>query len=264
MDFNLFQVDAFTDSPFSGNPAAVALVDSFTSSERLQEIAAEMNLSETAFPMRRADGSWDLRWFTPTTEVDLCGHATLATAHVLFERAMVNDDPVVFHTRSGQLTCRPSDAGYTMEFPASPPTSIEPVHGLAEALGVTVAECAQDFDVLALLESPQTVLNLQPDLDALAKIETRAVIVTAEGDIDGGRADFVSRVFCPRFGVPEDPVTGSSHCILGPWRGHRLSKSDLHAHQVSPRGGRMTVRLHGPTVLLEGQAITVFEAYLKV
>lgn len=263
MSVRIIQVDAFTDTPFTGNPAAVAFVGGGESDGLLQAIALEMNLSETAFPVRRTDGDWDLRWFTPGTEVDLCGHATLATAHVLFDLAMIDGDAVTFHTRSGPLICSRVDAGIAMDFPATPAEVCGPIDGLSEALGATVTAQGRSFDVVAEVGSPDVVAALVPDLAAVAEIDTRAVIVTAAGDVDGGSADFVSRLFGPRVGVPEDPVTGSAHCILGPWWGERLGRVELSAHQVSARGGHLRVNLNGDRVSLIGQAVTVLDGRLS-
>jgi len=276
MTIRILQVDAFTDTPFSGNPAAVAFLASSppgpdgdaaagpSDTDRyddgfLQALAAEMNLSETAFPLPRPDGDWDLRWFTPGAEVDLCGHATLATAHVLFELGLVGDDVVTFHTRSGPLICHRQGDAIMMDFPAAPATPCGPVAGLVEALGATVVDQGQAFDLIAQLESAEAVASLTPDLGALAQIDTRAVVVTAAGDIDRGPANFVSRVFAPRVGIPEDPVTGSAHCITGPWWAERLGRSEFQAHQVSARGGRLGVAINGDRVELTGQAVTVLD-----
>ncbi len=264
MKIPLIQVDAFTTTPFAGNPAAVALLDEALPDARLQAIALEMNLSETAYPLRRADGEWDLRWFTPAAEVDLCGHATLGTAHALFERGLVDGDEVRFHTRSGLLTCRRVEDGILMDFPTADTELCGPIEGLADALGADVIEQARSFDVLAELDSAETVAGLTPDIGALAAIDTRAVIVTAAGDVDGGDADFVSRVFAPRHGIAEDPVTGSAHTITGPWWADRLGRGELRAHQVSARGGRLRVRVRGDRTELVGQAVTVMEATLLV
>lgn len=262
MKLRIIQVDAFADKPFTGNPAAVALIDGTEDDSLLQAIALEMNLSETAFPCRRSDGDWDLRWFTPAAEVDLCGHATLATAHVLFNLELVAGGRITFHTRSGPLICEQAEAGIVMDFPAAPAQECPPVDGLSEALGVEVLDCGRAFDLLAQVASPEVVAGTAPDLQAVAEIDTRAVIVTAAGDIDGGPADFVSRVFGPRVGVPEDPVTGSAHCILGPWWGERLGRSEMQAHQISARGGRLNVQLNDDRVSLTGQAITVLDGHL--
>lgn len=262
MSLHIIQVDAFADKPFTGNPAAVALIDGTEDDALLQAIALEMNLSETAFPSRRSDGDWDLRWFTPAAEVDLCGHATLATAHVLFDLRLATGSRITFHTRSGPLICERADPGIVMDFPAAPAQDCPPVDTLSEALGVEVLDYGRAFDLLAQVESPEIVADLAPNLQAVAEIDTRAVIVTAAGDIDGGPADFVSRVFGPRVGIPEDPVTGSAHCILGPWWGERLGRTEMQAHQVSARGGRLQVRLNGDRVSLTGQAITMLDGQL--
>lgn len=265
MPSRIVQVDAFTDSAFAGNPAAIALFDEIPPDDVLQAVAAEMNLSETAFPTRRDDGDWDLRWFTPAAEVDLCGHATLATAHVLFDDGTTGGDVIRFHTRSGVLTCRATDDGrITMDFPASPAEPCDTIAGLADALGADVVAQGRAFDVLAQLDSPETVAALRPDIASIAEIDTRAVIVTAAGDVDGGSADFVSRVFGPRVGIDEDPVTGSAHCITGPWWAERLRRTDLAAHQVSARGGRLRVVVDGDRVELTGSAVTVFEGRMRM
>jgi PhzF family phenazine biosynthesis protein len=264
MTIPLIQVDAFADEPFRGNPAAVALFDELPDDTRLQSIAAEMNLAETAFPLPRDDGDWDLRWFTPAIEVDLCGHATLGTAHVLFERGLVDADEMTFHTRSGPLICRRQEDGIVMDFPTADVEPCGPIEGLAEALGAEVAAQARSFHVIAQLADAETVAELTPDLTAVATVDTRVVIVTAAGDVDGGDADFVSRVFAPLAGIPEDPVTGSAHTISGPWWAERLGRNELRAHQVSPRGGRMLVRVLGDRTELIGTAITVMEGNLLV
>ena len=264
MSIRIIQVDAFTDQPFKGNPAAVALLDAERDDVFLQSLALEMNLSETAYPLKRDDGDWDLRWFTPGAEVDLCGHATLGTAHALFEEGMVDGDEIRFHTRSGLLTCRRSADGLVMDFPAAPAEPCDPVEGLAEALGVEIVTQGRSFDLLAEVDSPDTVAAISPDYGALVRIDTRGVVVTAAGDVDGGSADFVSRVFAPRVGINEDPVTGSAHCISGPWWAERLGSDDLSAHQISPRGGRLQVRIVGDRVELAGQAVTVMTGTLTV
>jgi PhzF family phenazine biosynthesis protein len=262
MSTRIVQVDAFTDIPFRGNPAAVALFEDLPDDQVLQNLALEMNLSETAFPIRRADGHWDLRWFTPATEVDLCGHATLASAHVLFELGLVTTNQITFHTRSGLLTCRQDGLDIVMDFPTAAAEPCGPVDGLADALGAPVLDQGRSFDLLAQLDSPRTVADLQPDLSALARFDTLAVVVTAAGDINGGPAHFVSRVFAPRVGIPEDPVTGSAHCITGPWWAKRLGTTDLEAHQVSARGGRLGVRIRGDRVELVGRAVTILDGTL--
>jgi PhzF family phenazine biosynthesis protein len=263
MPLTITQVDAFADRPFGGNPAAVAITEEPLPEELMQAIALEMNLSETAFAVQRPDGDWDLRWFTPLAEVDLCGHATLATAHCLFERGAAGGG-VTFHTRSGPLVCSQDEGGILMDFPTSFAEPCDPIAGLSEALGAEVVAQGRSFDVVAEVADAGVVASLTPDLAALADIDTRAVVVTASGDIDGGDADFVSRVFGPRVGIPEDPVTGSAHTILGPWWATRLGRDVLKAHQVSARGGRMSVRVRGERTELVGRAITVMEGTLLV
>jgi len=263
----MIQVDAFTKVPFAGNPAAVVLFDELPDDAMLQKIAIEMNLSETAFPIKRTDGDWDLRWFTPGAEVDMCGHATLGSAHALKELSLVGDS-VTFHTRSGPLRCEFDADKIVMDFPNSPVDSSPPPDGLLDALrnclGATVVECGVGFDVVAQLASPQAVRLLTPDLGAVAEIDTRAIIVTAAGDIDGGPADFVSRVFAPRVGIAEDPVTGSAHTILAPWWAQRLAITTFRAHQVSARGGRLGAKLLGDRVELTGNAVTTVTGTLHV
>ena len=254
MALELTVVDAFTDRPFSGNPAAIALVDEFPDDTRMQAVAAEMNLSETAFVVERAEGRYDLRWFTPATEVDLCGHATLAAAHVLGRAAS-------FQTRSGELACSFTDDGWIeMDFPADPAQEVElPAEsGLAAVrwFGRGVS------DYLAELDSAAAVRSLEPDLAAIERLDCRALIVTAPGDRDG--YDCVSRVFGPAVGIPEDPVTGSAHCTLASFWGERLGRETLTGEQASPRGGFVRMRLAGDRVVLAGRAVTVSRVSLLV
>ncbi len=201
---------------------------------------------------------------TPAAEVDLCGHATLGTVHVLAELGLAPATPIRFHTRSGILTCTTSDDGITMDFPSSPAAPSGPIDGLADALGADVVDQGVAFDILAQLESPEAVAALTPDIGALEGIDARAVIVTAAGDVDGGPADFVSRVFAPNVGIAEDPVTGSAHCISGPWWAERLGRTELAAHQVSARGGRLAVVVDGDRVRLTGRAVTVLDGTLHL
>ena len=218
MELTLFQVDAFTSTPFAGNPAAVCVLDTAIDEALMQSVANEMNLSETAFVRRREDGAWHLRWFTPTDEVDLCGHATLATAHTVFERGLVpTDEAVVFHTRSGELrVTRDPDGLMEMDFPAEPATQGFPGELLDNALNLDcVKHAANRMDALAEVEDEQTLRELKPDMSAIAALDVRGLIVTAPAD--DPELDFVSRFFAPQLGVPEDPVTGSAHCCLAPW-----------------------------------------------
>ena len=257
------QVDAFTDTVFTGNPAAVCLLPETRGERWMQRVAGEMNLSETAFLERRADGAFDLRWFTPAVEVDLCGHATLASAHVLWERGeCAPGADIRFHTRSGVLTASPRGGWIELDFPALPEESAPPPPGLIEALGVELHYLGRSrFDYLAELESEAAVRGLRPDVQGLRAVDARGVIVTARTAEAG--FDFVSRFFAPAAGVDEDPVTGSAHCCLGPYWRRRLGKAVLTGRQVSPRGGVVRVEVEGSRVKLRGQAVTVFVAELR-
>ncbi|HTH48742.1 MAG TPA: PhzF family phenazine biosynthesis protein [Candidatus Limnocylindria bacterium] len=254
-------VDAFTTEKFRGNPAAVCVLAAAMGEDWMQRVAAEMNLSETAFLVPQPD-SWALRWFTPVAEVALCGHATLASAHMLWESGRLSvGAPAIFHTRqSGVLTCRQRDGRIEMDFPARPATETELPPGLAEALGAQPVWTGRGaYDYLCELADEAMVRNLRPDHAALAKLPVRGVIVTARGS---GDYDCVSRFFAPGVGVAEDPVTGSAHCTLGPFWAQRLGKSALHAWQASARGGEVRVRLEGDRVLLGGNAVTVWRGEL--
>jgi predicted PhzF superfamily epimerase YddE/YHI9 len=259
------QVDAFTAEPFRGNPAAVCMLPAAAPSEWMQAVAREMNLSETAFVHAHED-AFDLRWFTPAVEVDLCGHATLASAHVLWsEGHLPRDREAVFHTRSGVLTCvlEPDPAGdwIRMDFPALPQEPADPPPGLLGALGATPTYLGRNrFDFLVEVESEAEVRALRPDMGRLAEVNVRGVIVTARSAAP--EYDFVSRFFGPRVGVPEDPVTGSAHTCLGPFWGARLGKTDLVGYQASARGGVVRVGVRGERVLLGGQAVTVLQGTL--
>jgi predicted PhzF superfamily epimerase YddE/YHI9 len=258
----LVQVDAFTTEAFRGNPAAVCVVDAPRDEEWMAAVAREMNLSETAF-LERRDGEWGLRWFTPATEVDLCGHATLASAHALWEmRLAAPDEPLRFHTRSGLLTARREPAGIVLDFPAEPATTVPWLMPLLEALAVAapVAFARNRFDYLVEVTDAEQVRALQPDMARLAAIPTRGVIVTARAD--AAEYDFVSRWFGPRVGVAEDPVTGSAHCCLGPWWAERLGRTALRGQQASARGGMVGVRVLGERVELIGSAVTVLQGEL--
>ena len=255
MALQLTVVDSFTDTPFTGNPAAIAVLDAFPADDRMQQVARELNLSETAFVVPRADGTHDLRWFTPTVEVDLCGHATLAAAHVLGGAGE-------FHTRSGLLSCTlAADGWIEMDFPLDLPVAAELP---ASALGLEGARwCGRGrYDILVELTDAAAVRGLAPDLGRLATLPARGVIVTADGDRPG--IDCVSRVFAPAVGIPEDPVTGSAHCTLAAYWGDRKGKSELVGEQASPRGGRVRMRRAGDRVVLSGQAVAVSEVTLLV
>jgi PhzF family phenazine biosynthesis protein len=255
-----FVVDAFTDRAFRGNPAGVVFLDEPAEAEWLQAVAAELKHSETAFVRRRADGDYDLRWFTPAVEVNLCGHATLATTHVL--AGFGAGSTFTFHTRSGALLAAVEpDGAIALDFPAQPPHPVAEPAGLATALGVPVVSThSNGVDVLAELADESTVADLAPDIAALRQVECRGVTVTAAADQDG---DFVSRFFAPRVGVDEDPVTGSAHTMLTPFWAARLGRTTLSARQLSPRGGRLGVELRGDRVVLRGRAVTVLDGALR-
>ena len=261
MNAPIFQVDAFTTRRFAGNPAAVMPMDSFLEDAVLQAVAAENNLAETAFLVPEG-GDYRLRWFTPTTEVSLCGHATLASAAVVMERLEPERRSVVFYSASGPLTVNRTERGYIMDFPVrlSEPVSTPP--GLAEALGVVPIEVfANAFNYLALLESEQVLRAVDPDMTAVARIDRSGVIVTAAGD---GVYDFVSRYFAPAKGIPEDPVTGGAHCMLAPYWAKRLGKTAFRAFQASRRGGEMICRLVGDRIELEGTCVFYLEGEVEI
>ena len=227
-------------------------MDGFPSDALLQAIAAENNLAETAFLVRE-DGNYRIRWFTPTTEVPLCGHATLASAAVVMERLEPGRRQVTFHSASGPLSVIRSDSGYIMNFPARFPRPVPTPHGLTVALGSAAIEVVADAtNYLALLDSARTVRELTPDISALAKFDRQGVIVTAAGD---DNYDIVSRYFAPAIGIPEDPVTGGAHCGLAPYWANRLNRTELRAYQASKRGGEMVCRLKGDRVELEGAVV---------
>ncbi len=268
MKLPVVQVDAFADRAFTGNPAAVCLLPKPLPDSTMLDIAREMNLSETAFLISRADGSFDLRWFTPADEVDLCGHATLASAHVLWEDGhLAPDAKARFHTRSGELGASRANGRIVLDFPAQPAQPASPPPGLLEALETPsprfVGRNATDW--MVEVDSAATVLSLSPDFAKLGAVEARGVMVTAPGDADldgSDDIDFVSRFFAPASGIDEDPVTGSAHCCLGPFWSQRLGKLELTARQLSPRRGTVHVAIHGDRVMLGGTAVTVLRGEL--
>ncbi len=261
MGEKITQVDAFTDTPFTGNPAAVCILDAPADARWMQAVAREMNLSETAFLYRQADG-YHLRWFTPTVEVDLCGHATLASAHVLWEQGhLAPHETARFQTRGGLLTAERQGPWIQLDFPAEREQPATAPPDLAKALSVTPQYIGKNrWDYLVQVDSAETVRALKPDLALLATIPMRGVIVTSRAD--SRVYDFVSRFFAPGSGIDEDPVTGSAHCCLGPFWKTRLNKDEMLAHQVSPRGGVVRVRVKDTRVLLGGQAITIWRGEL--
>lgn len=262
----LWQVDAFTDEPFRGNPAAVCCLDSSdpdtASDVWRQAVAAEMNLSETAFVSHAQGDDYRLRWFTPQVEVDLCGHATLATAHVLWTEGMhPRDKPLHFQTRSGILICRCRDAQIEMDFPATPVRPSAANAELLESLGVTPQYVGTtQFDHFVQIDDPQALRDLAPDYARLKRVATRGIIVTSRSD--EADYDFLSRFFAPAVGIDEDPVTGSAHCCLAPYWSAVLGKSSLSGYQASPRGGVVQTRVAGDRVILGGQAVTVLSGEL--
>lgn len=251
MKIPFFQVDAFTEKPFAGNPAAVCVLPSWPDTLLMQNIAAENNLSETAFLVQKTPGIHELRWFTPTVEIDLCGHATLACAFVLFNFFDRNRSRLTFLTASGELPVKQSGGLLAMDFPARPPVEAAPPAILAPALGAEPIQVLESRDLLAVFEKEETIQNMQPDFARLRNLQTHfAVIVTAPGT----KTDFVSRFFAPNAGVDEDPVTGSAHCTLIPYWAKRLGKNKLHARQLSKRTGELFCEYTGDRVIIAGQA----------
>jgi len=261
MDIPLYQVDAFTSELFLGNPAAVCILDAWLDDSRMQAIATENNLSETAF-LVPAGNDFDLRWFTPATEVALCGHATLASAKVLFDCLDHSGESISFHTRqSGTLHVSRRNDLLELDFPAESVALIPSPDGLEDALGVNSEEVfSAGEDVLVVLGNEHQVQALQPDIPALTDVECRGIIVTAQGE----QCDFVSRFFAPRVGVPEDPVTGSAHCALIPFWSERLGKTELHALQVSARGGELFCQYRGDRVRIAGNAIVYMQGTITI
>ncbi|WP_128803646.1 MULTISPECIES: PhzF family phenazine biosynthesis protein [unclassified Streptomyces] len=264
-------VDAFTDRPFTGNPAGVLLLDSFPADERLQRIALEVNHAETAFAHRLDGGGeadWALRWFTPETEVNMCGHATLATAHVLHATG-AHEGAVRFATRSGVLVATPGEDGsITMDFPTAPLTPVEVPAGVAKALGAAPRAACDTGpnvgDLVVELADEKTVRALTPDLRALGRYSERGIIATARAEDPSRGYDFVSRCFFPNVGIDEDPVTGSAHTALAPFWSERLGSAVLTGLQASPRSGRVRTELRGDRTLLSGRAVTTIEGELLV
>jgi PhzF family phenazine biosynthesis protein len=262
MPIRLFQLDAFTARRFAGNPAAVMPMAAFAEDAMLQSLAMENNLPETAFLVRQAAGDYRLRWFTPTLEVPLCGHATLASAAVVMERLEPGRTSVTFHSASGPLHVRRDGSGYVMDFPVRQVTAADAPAGLERALGAVVRETTWDgFNYLALLEDAAAVRGLRPDLAAIQALDCAGVIATAEGD---GGYDMVSRYFAPAKGIAEDPVTGGAHCALTPFWAARLGKQALRAFQASARGGEIGCRLMGERVELTGECVFYLEGQVEV
>lgn len=262
MEVTCYHIDAFTDRLFAGNPAGVCPLKTWLPDEKLQQIAAENNLSETAFFVRKTTGIYDLRWFTPTVEVDLCGHATLASAHVLWRHEGETSELLTFQTKSGPLTVTREDNGLiALNFPARPAQPIEPPPDVAQALSAQPIFSGKARDYLFVFDDEEQVRNLKPDLARIAAwADVFAVIVAAPSrDVD-----FVSRFFAPRKGVPEDPVTGSAHCTLIPYWAARLGKTTLRARQVSARGGELFCELQGDRVKIAGHAVTYSRGVIEI
>lgn len=261
MTQTIYQVDAFTRVPFKGNPAAVCILPEARDEKWMQNVAKEMNLSETAFLLQQDDG-YSLRWFTPAVEVDLCGHATLASAHILWETGQLPAGRQArFHTRSGLLTAEQEGDWIMMDFPAKPEEPVEMPAGLIEALGVpTIYVGKSQFDLLVEVKAEAVLRAMRPNFTLLERVPARGVIVTSRASTAG--FDFVSRFFAPRVGVNEDPVTGSAHCCLSPFWSKRLGRNELIGYQTSPRGGVVRVRLDGERVHIGGQAVTVLKGQL--
>jgi predicted PhzF superfamily epimerase YddE/YHI9 len=257
----IFQVDAFTDKPFAGNPAAVCVLPEAADEVWMQDVANEMNLSETAFLVQQEDG-YNLRWFTPAVEVDLCGHATLASAHILWEQGLLPPDAQArFFTRSGLLSAVRKASWIELDFPAEPEEQTAIPETLFRALGVDAQYVGKNrFDFLLEFESAETIRKMIPDFTLLRAISARGFIVTSRSD--SSEYDFISRFFAPAFGVNEDPVTGSAHCCLGPYWAKKLGKETLTAFQASARGGVVKVRVGDDRVYLGGQAVTVMRAII--
>jgi predicted PhzF superfamily epimerase YddE/YHI9 len=263
MKVPFYQVDAFADSLFSGNPAAVCLLDAWPGTNRLQRIAAENNLSETAFVMPGKRGKWAIRWFTPKMEVDLCGHATLAAAHVLYEERGEAPDEIIFTSRSGELKVSPlEEGGLGMDFPgvSTRKASVSPL--LLEGLGGYPSEVRVGVDCLCIFDAEEIVRELQPDFRLLGRLHFRGIIATAPAN--SRKVDFVSRFFAPSAGIDEDPVTGSSHCILAPYWSRRLGKNRMEARQISARGGRIVCEIREDRVWLEGSAVTYLRGEAEI
>ena len=263
MGLAITQVDAFTGKAFAGNPAAVCLLPEARTAEWMQLVAREMNLSETAFLVKRGRG-YDLRWFTPAVEVDLCGHATLAGAHVLWEQGNLGpNETAEFYTRSGELTAKRKDSWIELNFPATPATAVSRRKEFAEAIGAKVVWAGQTrFDYLVEVEKEEAILSLRPDIAKITEFGGRGLIVTSRASRSD--CDYVSRFFAPAAGVDEDPVTGSAHCALGPYWRERLGRDDLVGFQASARGGVVRTRCDEDRVLLSGQAVTVMRGELYV
>lgn len=258
----IYQVDAFTETLFKGNPAAVVPIDEWMAPREMQQIAMENNLSETAFIVQESENEFGIRWFTPETEVDLCGHATLAAAHVIMTELEHDFRMVTFSSNSGRLTVEKSEDTYWLDFPAQPPQSVPLPKLIPEAIGTIPIYAGMNVDLLLLLDSEQIVRQLKPNFDLISNLDVRGVIVTAESGEPS--VDFVSRFFAPAVGVPEDPVTGSAHTVLTPFWSKKLGKKQLNARQISKRGGSLGCIDAGERVKIGGAAITYMKGSILV
>jgi PhzF family phenazine biosynthesis protein len=258
----IFKVDAFTDSLFSGNPAAIVILEKWLSDDLMQKIAMENNLSETAFILKQADSHYEIRWFTPETEVDLCGHATLGAAHVILSHLENQKPNVLFNSKSGDLKVEKSGKMYWLDFPSQPPKPVSMSKLLPEALGTVPLYAGYNVDLMVLVESEKIVREMTPNLQMIRNLDVRGVIVTAPSESE--RIDFVSRFFAPAVGVPEDPVTGSAHTVLTPFWGKRLNKKQLNAQQISKRGGNLSCIDEGERVKIGGSAVTFLEGSISL
>lgn len=257
----IFQVDAFTSSIFQGNPAAVLPLRDWLADDLLQSIAMENNLSETAYFIPLAPNRFRLRWFTPAKEVRLCGHATLAAGHVLYEHLMYQENQIFFDTLAGELRLQRQANGYQLDFPSDPPQAFDSALDLSTVLGICPKEVYTGTDdLLVILDQESDVVNLSPNFRLIGTLKKRGIIVSAPGK----SCDFVSRCFYPRFGIDEDPVTGSAHTLLTPYWADKLQKMELHARQLSPRGGTLNCTLKDDRVLLGGQAVTYLVGEIKI
>jgi PhzF family phenazine biosynthesis protein len=259
MKHEIFQIDAFASKPFAGNPAAIVPLKSWLPDDVMLNIAIENNLAETAFFVPSEKG-YDLRWFTPAVEMDLCGHATLATGFLIFEVLGTNENILRFQTRSGELTVEKKDGRFVLDFPSRPGVPAEAPAKLIEAIGAVPKEVLKSRDYMLVYETEADVKAIKPNFEALRGFDTHAVIVTAKGD----SSDFVSRFFAPELGVPEDPVTGSAHCTLIPYWAEKLGKNDLFARQVSSRGGELFCELIGDRVKMAGEAALYLKGEIYV
>lgn len=259
MRFKLYQIDAFASRVFEGNPAAVCPLDAWLSDELMQSIAAENNLAETAFFVAR-DGGYSIRWFTPVQEVKLCGHATLASAYVLFNILGVESDKIDFDSKSGTLSVSREDDWLVLDFPAQPPVTCETPAEIVQAFGLIPRECLKNEDYVVILENEEAVHGAAPNLGLLEKLSGRGVIISALSE----EFDFVARFFAPSFGIPEDPVTGSAYTQLVPYWAQRLGKNRFHAKQVSQRGGELRCELSDDRVLIAGKAIKYLEGVVEI